>query len=146
MLKGFKEFILRGNIVELAIAVVIGTAFTAVVASFTKTIINPVIAVFGGHNVDGLSFYLVPANKATLVDIGTLITAIITFLITAAVVYFFFVVPMKRITERLNRGQAEAAAVGAPTEVQLLTQIRDLLVERPGTDQPTAPPVTVPGS
>ena len=87
MLKGFKDFILRGNIVELAIAVVIGTAFAAIVTAFTKSIISPIIAVFGGNSVTGLAFYLNPNNPATLVDFGGLLTAIVTFLITAAVVY-----------------------------------------------------------
>lgn len=141
MFKGFKDFILRGNVIELAIAVVIGTAFTALVTGFTKFIINPVIAAFGGHSVDGLAFYLVPQNKATLVDIGSLITALITFLITAAVVYFIFVMPMNRIAERRRRDHDLAPAADAvsiedpvPTEVELLVQIRDLLVAQ----QPTA--------
>lgn len=125
MLNGFKNFIMRGNIIELAIAVVIGTAFTALVGGFTKFIINPIIAAFGGHNVEGLAFYLVPSNKATLIDIGSLITAAITFLITAAVVYFVFVVPMNKLSERRRRGEVEAAPV--PTELDLLVEIRDLL-------------------
>jgi len=133
MLKGFREFILRGNVVELAIAVVIGTAFTALVTGFTKFIINPVIAAFGGHSVDGLAFYLVPENKATLVDIGSLLTAFITFLITAAVVYFIFVVPMNKLSERRKRGSAaEAGKPAAPTELELLTEIRDLLATQQG--------------
>ena len=140
MLKGFKEFILRGNVIELAIAVVIGTAFTALVTGFTKFIINPVIAAFGGHSVDGLAFYLVPSNKATLVDIGSLVTAFITFLITAAVVYFVFVVPMNRLSERRKRGAAtEVVEPAAPTELELLTEIRDLLArqEQVGIGRPT---------
>ncbi len=141
MLKGFKEFILRGNVIELAIAVVIGTAFTALVTGFTKFIINPVIAAFGGHSVEGLAFYLVPENKATLVDIGALLTACITFLITAAVVYFVFVVPMNRLAERRQRGAAtEVVEPAIPTELELLIEIRDLLAaqQRVGTQQPTS--------
>lgn len=140
MLKGFKEFILRGNVIELAIAVVIGTAFTALVSGFTKFIINPVIAAFGGHNVEGLAFYLRPANKATLVDIGSLITAFITFLITAAVVYFIFVVPMNKLNERRTRGAAtEVVEPAVPTELELLIEIRDLLAAQRavGTEHPT---------
>jgi large conductance mechanosensitive channel len=140
MLKGFKEFILRGNVIELAIAVVIGTAFTALVSGFTKFIINPVIAAFGGHSVDGLAFYLVPANKATLVDIGSLLTAVVTFLITAAVVYFIFVVPMNKLNERRTRGAAtEVVQPAAPTELELLIEIRDLLAaqQRVGIERPT---------
>lgn len=133
MLKGFKEFILRGNVIELAIAVVIGTAFTALVTGFTKNIINPVVAAFGGHSVDGLAFYLVPENKATLVDIGSLITAFITFIITAAVVYFIFVVPMNKLSERRKRGdKSDVVEPAIPTELELLIEIRDLLASQQG--------------
>jgi large conductance mechanosensitive channel len=133
MLKGFKEFILRGNVIELAIAVVIGTAFTALVTGFTTFIIKPVIAAFGGHSVEGLAFYLVPANKATLVDIGSLLTAFITFLITAAVVYFLFVLPMNKLNERRKRGAAtEVVEPAIPTELELLIEIRDLLATQRG--------------
>jgi large conductance mechanosensitive channel len=123
--KGFRDFLMRGNIIELAIAVVIGTAFTALVASFSKFIINPIIATVGGHSVNGLAFYLVPGNAATLVDIGGVVTAAINFFITAAVVYFIFVVPMNKLAER-RRKNLEPVAVD-PTELDLLVQIRDLL-------------------
>ena len=103
VLKGFRDFLMRGNIIELAIAVVIGTAFTALVASFSKFIINPIIASIGGHSVNGLAFYLVPGNAATLVDIGGVLTAAINFVITAAVVYFIFVVPMNKLAERRKK-------------------------------------------
>ena len=144
MLKGFKAFLMRGNIIELAIAVVIGTAFTALVASFSRFIINPVIASVGGRSVDGLAFYLVPGNTATLVDIGGVLTAAINFVITAAVVYFIFVVPMNKLAERRRKDLGPVAV--APTELELLVQIRDLLaagnasgkavgaVVAPGTD------------
>ena len=128
MFKGFKDFIMRGNIIELAIAVVIGTAFTALVASFTKYVVNPVIAVFGGHSVNGLAFYIVPGNTATLVDLGALITAAITFIITAAVVYFIFVAPMNKLNERRRKNEIPVAV--DPTELDLLVQIRDLLAEQ----------------
>lgn len=133
MLNGFKNFILRGNIIELAIAVVIGTAFTALVSAFAKYIINPIIAAFGGKSVDGLAFYLIPSNKATLIDFGSLITAFLTFLITAAVVYFVFVLPMNKLAERRAREQPTVAA--DPTELQLLIQIRDLLAAQRSADK-----------
>ncbi|MET3805355.1 large conductance mechanosensitive channel [Nakamurella sp. UYEF19] len=130
MLKGFKDFILRGNIVELAIAVVIGTAFTAVVTAFTRYIINPIIASFAGTSANGLAVQLVNGNAASIIDFGALITAIITFVITAAVVYFIFVVPMNKLSERRRRGEVQVAA--DPTELQLLVEIRDLLkTQRP---------------
>lgn len=141
MLKGFKEFVLRGNIVELAIAVVIGSAFAALVTALTKGIISPVIALFGGNSVNGLAVQLNSKNDATVVDLGAVITAAITFLITAAVVYFVFVVPMNRINSRLRRGKEEELEQ-APTDVQLLIEIRDLLLAQAG---PAASSTTTPG-
>ena len=131
MLKGFKQFVLRGNIVELAIAVVIGSAFAALVTALTKGVISPIIALFGGNSVNGLAFQLNSRNDATVVDLGAVITAAITFLITAAVVYFVFVVPMNRINSRLRRGK-EDELEQAPTDVQLLIDIRDLLLAQAG--------------
>ncbi len=127
MIQGFKDFILRGNIVELAIAVVIGTAFVALVASFTENIINPVLAAIGGGgDVPGLAFRLVSGNDATLVNVGALLGAVLQFLITAAVIYFVFVVPMNKLAELRSRGVI--AAEEAPTpDIELLTEIRDLL-------------------
>lgn len=127
MLKGFKDFIMRGNVVELAIAVVIGTAFTALVKAFTESIIQPVINVFAGGSVTGLSFFLNTKNPKTLVDFGAIITAGITFIITAAVVYFIFVLPLNKLAERRKRG--EVPAPSTPTELELLIQIRDLLAD-----------------
>ncbi len=121
MLKGFKDFILRGNIVELAIAVVIGTAFTALVGAFTSAIIEPLIAAVAGADSIGLGFSI----NGQFVDIGAVINAAITFAITAAVVYFVFVVPMNKISERRKRGMQPVNA--APTDSELLTEIRDLL-------------------
>ncbi len=131
MLKGFRDFILRGNIVELAIAVVIGTAFTAIVAAFTANIINPVIAAIGSPKTGGLAVALRhnadgTAVTNTILDFGKVITAAITFLITAAVVYFIFVIPMNRLNARFKKGKEETIEA-APTELQLLIEIRDLL-------------------
>lgn len=145
MLTGFRAFILRGNIVELAIAVVIGSAFAALVTAFTKSIISPIIAVFGGSSVDGLAFYLNKKNVQTLVDFGALLTAVITFLITAAVVYFVFVVPMNRLNAVFKKGQEETLEA-APTELQLLIEIRDLLrAQNPGeaADRADADPIPI---
>jgi large conductance mechanosensitive channel len=126
MLKGFKDFISRGNIVELAVAVVIGTAFTAIVTAFTRGIIKPFINALGGSNAaQGLGFRVLPANPSTFVDIGTLINTVIDFLLVAAVVYFVFVLPMNTLRERRKRGQEPGPA--EPTDVELLTEIRDLL-------------------
>lgn len=126
MLTGFKDFVLRGNIVELAVAVVIGSAFAALVASLGAGVINPVIASLGGADVDGLSVVLVDGNEASTVDIGLVITAAIQFLLTAAVVYFVFVLPMNTLAARRRRDEIPAEDAPAP-DVELLTEIRDLL-------------------
>ncbi|AFR31025.1 large conductance mechanosensitive channel protein MscL [Arthrobacter sp. Rue61a] len=129
MFKGFKDFILRGNVIELAIAVVIGSAFTALVTAFTNNIINPVIAAAGGMNADGLGFRIWENNPATLVNIGAVLTALVTFVITAAVVYFIFVAPMNKINslvkDRLSTEEPEEEPL--PADTALLAEIRDLL-------------------
>lgn len=126
MLQGFKEFIMRGNVIDLAVAVVVGAAFAAVVKSFADYIINPILAAFGGVDAAGLGFQLTD-NPNTFIDLGAVITAIITFLITMAVVYFIFVLPMNKMRERTAKPTTEEAAA---SEVELLTEIRDLLAEQ----------------
>lgn len=140
MLKGFKDFILRGNVIELAIAVVIGSAFTALVAAFTNHIINPVIAAAGGMNAEGLGFKIWENNPATFVDFGAVLTALVTFVITAAVVYFIFVAPMNKINsmvkDRLSTEEPEEEPL--PADTALLAEIRDLLKDAAahrGTDR-----------
>ncbi|MGQ0624173.1 MAG: large conductance mechanosensitive channel protein MscL [Sporichthyaceae bacterium] len=125
MLKGFKDFLLRGNIVDLAVAVVIGTAFTMLVAAFTKSLIEPLINYFMGGGVDGGTVGLDAENR---LEFGQFVNAVITFMITAAVVYFVVVIPMKKITARLTReSDKEPSAPQIPADVALLTEIRDLL-------------------
>ena len=133
MIKGFKEFIMRGNVIDLAVAVVIGAAFTAVVNAIVNSLINPLIsAVFKAASLDKALMVAIPAvgGGHTYLAFGAIIAAVIQFLAVAVVVYFVFVFPMNHFRER-----AEARrAVNAPTEpeplpadVELLTQIRDLL-------------------
>lgn len=133
-MKGFKEFIMQGNVLDLAVGVVIGGAFTALIGAFVDNLIQPVINVFGGANVNGLAFKI--TNDSTVVDLGALLSAIIAFLITAAVVYFVFVLPVTkaRAFDRKRRGLPEEDEGGAPEDVVLLTEIRDLLsAQRGGT-------------
>jgi large conductance mechanosensitive channel len=125
VLKGFKDFLLRGNVVELAVAVVIGVAFNAVVTAFTDNIINPIIAAMGGSNINGLAFQIVADNPKSVVDIGAVLSAAINFLLIAIVVYFLFVLPFKTLEERRKRGEEPGPA--EPTDVELLKEIRDLL-------------------
>jgi large conductance mechanosensitive channel len=126
VLKGFKDFLMRGNVIDLAVAVVIGTAFTAIVTAFSTNLINPIVARLGGGNVDGLSIQLGKEGaEKTLMDFGAVITAAINFAIVAAVVYFLLVMPMNKIKERRERGKE--AGPSEPTDVELLKEIRDLL-------------------
>jgi large conductance mechanosensitive channel len=143
VLKGFKEFIMRGNVVDLAIAVVIGTAFAAVVASFVSAIVQPIVNAAGGQNSNGLGVSLrhtagvphdSPADvlgKSTFINFSTIINAIIVFVITALVVYFVFVLPMNKYKEmrarRLAAGQPVEEPEAKAEDVVLLEQIRDLL-------------------
>ncbi len=129
MIRGFKDFIMRGNVVDLAVAVVIGAAFTTVVTSFTNNIINPLIAAFGGTNVNGLAWQIIGSNSKTVMDFGAVLSAIINFVIVAAVVYFLVVTPMNLLAERRKRG--EEPEPKAPAEdIVLLQEIRDLLRQR----------------
>ncbi len=124
MLKGFRDFLLRGNIVDLAVAVVIGTAFTALVTSFTDALIQPLVNLFLGGGVDGGKVII----SGQVFNFGAVINAIITFVIIAAVVYFLVVVPLsKGSMERVRSGEP-AEDTPAPTdEALLLTEIRDLM-------------------
>src|SRR3954471_14617434 len=125
MIKGFKDFLLRGNVIDLAVTVVIGAAFTAIVTAFTSSIIQPLINSITPPSSPGLGFTIVDGKETTYVDFAALITALLNFLIVAAVVYFVIVVPVNMIKERRKRG--EEAGPPEPTEIELLVQIRDLL-------------------
>ena len=139
MLKGFKDFLLRGNVVDLAVAVVIGAAFGAVVTSFVNSFLNPLIGLIGGGGKFG--------GKVVINDQqftwGAFLSTLIGFVLTAAVVYFVVVMPMKRLLERRIRGEEPGPV--APTEVELLVEIRDLLRAHQGQG-PAGPGTTeVPG-
>ena len=124
MLKGFKDFLFRGNVVELAVAVVIGSAFTTLVNGFASSFLTPLIGVLGGGGELGGTFE-VDGQEFTW---GAFLSQLITFVLTAAVLYFLVVTPLHRLLERRASGQ-ETGPV-APTEVELLVEIRDLLRAR----------------
>lgn len=135
MFKGFKDFLLRGNVVDLAVAVVIGAAFTTVVTAFTTGLIKPLINAIGGTNAaKGLGFNILGSNDATFMDVGGVINAVINFVIVAAVVYFAFVLPVKHVQERRKRGQEPGPS--EPTDVELLIEIRDLLSQQQHIGRP----------
>jgi len=131
MIKGFKDFVLRGNVVDLAVAVVIGAAFTAVVESFVSSFLTPLIALVGGGGELGGEWEI---NKQHFTW-GAFLSTVIGFLLTAAVVYFLVVLPVHRLFARLAAGE-EPAPVG-PTQVELLVEIRDLLRAQQGIDAAT---------
>ncbi|MFF5176772.1 large conductance mechanosensitive channel protein MscL [Micromonospora sp. NPDC000316] len=129
MFKGFKDFIMRGNVVDLAVGVVIGAAFTGVVTQLTKSFLEPlvrVIIVLITGSKDGLSGST-PEFRGIQFDWVAFVNAAITFLLTALALYFLVVYPMNRLAERRKRG--EEPPPSAPSEeVKLLTEIRDALV------------------
>jgi len=99
MIKGFRDFILRGNVMDLAVAVIIGAAFTAIVTALTANIINPLLgAVIGKPNFD----YLIASVNGGQIKYGTFLTAIINFLLIAGVVYFFLVLPTQYLMKKFN--------------------------------------------
>jgi large conductance mechanosensitive channel len=121
MLKGFRDFLMRGNVVDLAVAVVIGAAFGAVVNAFATDFIGGIIGAIGGTPNFGRAGFTVNDSKIVY---GSVINALIYFVIVAAAVYFFVVLPMQKLAER--RG-AEADTPAPSDEAVLLTDIRDLV-------------------
>lgn len=121
-MSGFKNFILRGNLVELAVAVIMGVSFAAVVTAFTEMLLSAIARATGGNqpNFDDYT----PADIA----VGPFLTALIAFLILAAVVYFFVVLPYTKAKERYFPAEDK----GTPADVALLEEIRDLLKARGG--------------
>lgn len=127
MIDGFKKFLLRGNVVDLAVAVVIGAAFTAVINGVVKGFINPLIAaIFGEPNLTGVGNFTL--NGAAF-SIGLILDALLKFLLVAAAIYFVIVLPLNKLNERRQRGQ-EPEPEAVAEDVALLREIRDLLAER----------------
>ena len=124
MLKGFKDFIMRGNLVEIAVAFIIGGAFATVVTSFTAVVLSLIAKATGGKDPDMTSF------RPGGIPFGAFLTALIAFLILAFVVYFFVVIPYNALQARMAKGQETAPP---SPETALLTEIRDLLADRPGS-------------
>ncbi|GAC57456.1 large-conductance mechanosensitive channel [Gordonia hirsuta DSM 44140 = NBRC 16056] len=156
MIKGFKEFIMRGSVVELATAVIIGAAFTAIVTAFTDKIIGPLLAAIptgsdcgqtmsvgedttqaAAVQVCGLSYQLLDDDAATRMDFGAVIAAGINFLIVATVVYFLIIVPYNKLNEMAALRRGDTGEPEEDTEIDILTQIRDLLAQPPAQAAPT---------
>ena len=129
MIKGFREFVFRGNVIDLAVAVAVGTALAALVAAVTKALIDPIVVWFvyvitGGKTLDGGP--TLPGGG--ILNVGLLVTGLITFFITLTVLYLVFVLPMNKYRQRIGQSGVDAR----PADVQLLEEIRDLLKEQQG--------------
>jgi large conductance mechanosensitive channel len=127
MLKGFKEFLSRGNIVDLSVAVVIGTAFTALVTKFTESVIQPLINRIGAGGDSNYGILRMNIGGGQTIDLNVLLSAMINFILVAAVVYFLVMLPYKKLRER---GKVEQAQ---DTELSLLTEIRNIIAETNGS-------------
>lgn len=119
MLKGFREFALRGNVMDLAVAVVVGAAVAALIGAISAGLILPLVGVFLGGGIDAGQIEI----NGQIIDISLMINAVIVFVITLAVVYFAFVLPMNKLRERMAPKEDPAT----PPDIALLTEIRDLL-------------------
>lgn len=127
MLKGFRDFVLRGNVVDLAVGVIIGAAFGNVVTAFTKAFLDPLIRLLTGGTGEVAGKFMV---NGIAFDWGMFVSTLINFLLTAAVLYFFVVAPMNKAIERLKRD--EKPPVAEPSnEEKLLAEIRDAVRARP---------------
>ncbi|MFN0142844.1 MAG: large-conductance mechanosensitive channel protein MscL [Mycobacterium sp.] len=119
MLKGFREFLAKGNIVDLAVAVVIGTAFTGLVTKFTDAIIQPLINRIGAGKDVSYGVLQIEIGGGQTIDLNVLLSAFINFALVAAVVYFLVVLPYNKVRSR------ETAESGEDQQIRLLTEIRD---------------------
>ncbi|UZJ30958.1 large conductance mechanosensitive channel protein MscL [Streptomyces endophytica] len=137
VLQGFKDFLMRGNVIELAVAVVVGAAFTNIVNAVVKGVINPIVGALGSQNLDNYKACLTTCHtdKKTgaftdgiYILWGSVLSSALTFLITAGVVYFLMILPMNKWKERQAARKPVDDTPLALTEVELLTEIRDALV------------------
>ncbi|MGO1508979.1 MAG: large conductance mechanosensitive channel protein MscL [Actinomycetaceae bacterium] len=126
MLNGFKEFISRGNAIDMAVGIIIGGAFTPIVTAITDNVLLPLIAaIFGEPNFDTIGQFVV--NGATIAP-GTIVTALVNFLLIAAALYFAVVMPMNKLAERRRTDEEEPEEKA--DDVLVLEEIRDLLATR----------------
>lgn len=127
MLDEFKKFLFRGNVVDLAVAVIIGTAFTAIVSAIVEGLITPLIGMIFSKDFSAMTFEV----NNSVFRYGTVINAVIYFVSVAAVVFFLIVKPMQALADRRARGEEPTDDTPAPSdEAVLLTEIRDLLATR----------------
>ncbi len=118
MLKEFKNFILKGNVIDLSTGVIIGASFGVIVKAFTDGIVTPLLSLIGGNPKVPLTWWIF--------DLGIIISAVISFIITAAVVFFVIIKPANKLMAMMKKEEA-AAPTAPPADIALLTEIRDLL-------------------
>lgn len=128
MFKGFRDFVFRGNVIDLAVAFVVGAATATLIGAFSANLILPLVGIFLGGGVDVGTITV----RDQVIDITKLINSIIVFLVTLAVIYIFFVAPMNKFRQKFGKGEVDAT----PADVQLLTEIRDLLKEQQQGEKP----------
>jgi large conductance mechanosensitive channel len=130
-MKGFKEFLLRGNVIDLAVAVVVGAAFTGVVNALVTSVLNPAIgALFNASSLSELWKVALPSlsGKPAEIALGAVAAAVLQFLLVAIVVYFALIVPINFLKKRAFKQKEEGTdEPDVPSEVDLLVEIRDLL-------------------
>ena len=128
MLKGFRDFISQGNVVDLAVAVIIGNAFKPIVDKVTAFIMGILAQLIGSPNFDSVLQFKIDPSYKEYIQPGAILTQGINFLLVAAAVYFCIVLPMNKMRER--KAAKEVAAPAVPTENELLSEIRDLLAKQ----------------
>jgi large conductance mechanosensitive channel len=140
MLKGFRDFIMRGNVIDLAVGIIIGAAFTGVVSALVENVLNPVIgAIFGKPELTELWDITLRARTGTMdpsvISVGGFLDAVLQFLIVAAALYFAIVLPLNKLAERRTRGE-EPEPESPAEDVLLLQEIRDLLAVQQAQSRP----------
>ncbi|WP_103501879.1 MULTISPECIES: large conductance mechanosensitive channel protein MscL [Streptomyces] len=140
VIAGFREFLMRGNVVELAVAVVVGAAFTKIVNAVVDGVIGPLVGAFGTQNLDNYTSCLkgpCQTVNGEMVGVqiawGTVLSATLTFLITAGVVYFLMILPINRLKARMDARKPQDDTPAEKTELEILAEIRDeLIAQRAG--------------
>ncbi|MFT3944499.1 MAG: large conductance mechanosensitive channel protein MscL [Ancrocorticia sp.] len=126
MIKGFRDFIMRGNVIDMAIGIIIGAAFTPIVTAISEFLLAIIAGLVGSPEFDTVLQFTINGSN---VQPGLILTALVNFLLVAAALYFFVVAPMNKFNERINRTD-ESIEEGVDANTELLTEIRDLLAQK----------------
>ncbi|WP_313676594.1 large-conductance mechanosensitive channel protein MscL [Mycolicibacterium sp.] len=132
MLDGFKKFIMRGNIVDLAVAVAVGAAFTGLVTKFTESVVQPLLSRVGAGKETDVGLLKIPLGGGQFIDLNILLSAGINFIIVAAAIYFLIVLPFNKLKKKSDKEEKKTESP-ADAQTRLLTEIRDSLAGGRGT-------------